>query len=110
LVSYSSTITKDIHSYDSGIYKQWWILQQIADTHTYNKVKVKINNPYICLDGSLRIQKFEAPRIYRQLAHECETVSPTHRPTLLPEDILVLISVRGCVYPMTTVWPEGLSQ
>jgi hypothetical protein len=39
-----------------------------------------------------------------------KVVGRTHRPTLPPEDNLVLISIRGWVYPTTTVWPQELSQ
>jgi len=46
------------------------------------------------LDMSLGLQEVEAPRIFRQLAHEGgKVVSPTHRPLFPPGD--TLIYVRG---------------
>ena len=40
------------------------------------------------LDRPLRLQEFEAPRIYKQSAHEGgKVVSPTHRPPLPPDHI-----------------------
>jgi hypothetical protein len=49
--------------------------------------------------------------ILRQSAHEGgKVVSPTHRPPLLQEILLVLISVRGWVSPRAMVRPEGSCQ
>jgi hypothetical protein len=49
-------------------------------------------------------------RISRQSAHKgCKVVSPTHRPSLPQEGLLVLISVRGWAYPRVTMRPEELS-
>ena len=64
------------------------------------------------MDRPLELQEVEATRISRQSTHEIgKDVSPTHRPPLPSQEIfLVLISVRGCVYPMTMVRPEGLGQ
>jgi hypothetical protein len=57
---------------------------------------------------ALRLPEVEAPRIYRQLAHEgSKVVSPTHRPPLPPR---TLISVRGWVKPRAIVWPEWSGQ
>jgi len=45
---------------------------------------------YTDLDKHLACQDDEAPRIYRQSAHEGgKVVSPTHRPPLAPGDIVV---------------------
>jgi hypothetical protein len=55
-----------------------------------------ISFPTTCLDMPLGFQAVEAPRISRQSAHEGgKVVSPTHRPSLPQERMLVLISVRG---------------
>jgi len=64
------------------------------------------------MDRSLELQEFEAKRISRQSTHESgKDVSPTHRPPLPCQEIfLVLIYVRGCVYPMLIVRPEGLGE
>jgi hypothetical protein len=49
-------------------------------------------------------------RISRQSAHECgKVVSPTLRPSLPQEGLLVLISVRSWIDPRATMRPEGLS-
>jgi hypothetical protein len=50
-------------------------------------------------------------QISKQSAHEGgKFVSPKHRPPLPQEIFLVLISVRGWVYPRAIVRPEGFFQ
>ena len=57
-------------------------------------------------------QKFEALSISTKSAYECvKVVSPTHRPPFTSQEIpLVLICVRGWVYPKSIVRSEGLCQ
>ena len=65
------------------------------------KFKQAETNDYVksiqVLERLLDLQKFEAPRISTQSAHESgEVVSPAHRPSLSPGEIfLVQIYVRG---------------
>ena len=60
--------------------------------------------------GALGVRKGLGYRISRHSAQEGgKVVSPTHRPSLPPGRILVLISVRGWVDPRVTMRPEGLS-
>ena len=71
------------------------------------------SNPYKCLNSPLRgLQIFEAPRISRQSAYECDIIfSSTHRPPLTPKETpLVLISVGDFVDPSVVVRKEGLSK
>ena len=59
-----------------------------------------------------RTPAVETSRISREATHEGgKVVSPTHRPPLFSQEILVvLISVRRRVDPTDIVGPEGLSQ
>ena len=53
--------------------------------------------PCTGLDRPIILQEVEAPRMNRKLAYEGgKIVSPTHRPPVPPQEILLLlISVRG---------------
>jgi hypothetical protein len=64
--------------------------------------------PFAGLGRPWRLQEVEASRISRRSAHESgKVVSPTHRPPLPPQEIvLVLISV----YPRAIVLSEVLSR
>jgi hypothetical protein len=66
--------------------------------HFEGPILLQGSNRYTGLDSPLKLQEFEAPRIFRQSAHQGgKVVSPTHRsPLHLPQEIpLILISVRS---------------
>ena len=58
---------------------------------------------------ALRVSEGGGSQISRQSTHEGgKVVSPTHQPSLPPQEIfLLLISVRGRFSPRTTLWQEG---
>jgi len=65
------------------------------------------------LDRLLWLQEVEAPRVFRQSAHEVgKVVRPTHLPPAPhPQEVLLVpISVTGLVDPRAIVRPEELSQ
>ena len=76
---------------------------------------ITVTKRYSCpstdLDRLLGLQKVEASRVYRKLAHEVARLSALRAGCLNSQkSSLVLISVRGQVYPRAIVRLEGLSQ
>jgi hypothetical protein len=73
-----------------------------------NRVKGKVIHVE-ALIGPQGLEEVEASRIFRQFAHECGKVRPTHRLPLLTRRDPWYSFVRGSVDRRTTVRPEGLS-
>jgi hypothetical protein len=72
---------------------------------------IKVNQSDYRPWQALRVPGCWGSQISRPPAHEVgKFVSPTHRPPLLKEIFLVLISVRGWVDPSIIARPEGLCQ
>ena len=57
-------------------------------TDNIDSKRQRYKYPYNELEMTQDLQEVEAPRIFRQSAHEgCKIVSPTHRPSLPPVKI-----------------------
>jgi hypothetical protein len=76
-----------------------------------NSRYVKVKQPHYRPWHAHSVPEGWGSQILRQSAHEGgEVVSPTHRPPLSQEILLVIISVRGWIDPRAIVRPEELCQ
>jgi hypothetical protein len=86
-----------------------WVVVILAVYTVTFFLKWKVKQSHYRPCQTLRVPGDWGSQILRQSAHEgYKVVSPTHRPPLLQQTFLVLISVRGGVDPRAIVRPEGL--
>jgi hypothetical protein len=99
-------------SSSESVYRRCYLgpSEKFVVCHTYNRSKKGKAIPLLALTGPEGSRKLRLLDL-RQSAHEVgKVVSPTHRPPLLQQIFLVLISVRDWVDPRAIVRPEGLCQ
>ena len=79
-----------------GVYRQLQLWQVYSNVGIKFLASESKSNTITGLDRPLGVQQVEAPRIFRQSAHEGgKVVNPTHQAPLPRQEIfLVLISVR----------------
>ena len=91
-----------------------WLFEtffSLASNSNCMLVKVKVNQSHYRPGQALRVPGAWGSQLSRQSVHERgKVVRPTHRPPLLQETFLVLISVRGWVNPWAIVRPGILCQ
>jgi hypothetical protein len=107
--SVSEDVCPDRGSTECAIHS-WWTVNSrlLLSIPQDNRAHIILNT---WLWQTLRVPGGGRSQILRQSAHDGgKFVSPTHRPPLTQEIFLVLISVRGWVYPRAIVRPEGLCQ
>jgi len=89
-------------------YVPWHVLQARRNTSSLNHSKVKVKQSHYRPTG---FQEVEAPRFQENWHMKVVRLSALRTSCLyLQETFLVLISVRGWVFPRSIVWLEGLCQ
>jgi hypothetical protein len=95
---------------------KWWLKGQFvwritAGVPSFPYVKVTVKQSHYGTGQALRVLSGWGSQILRQSTHEFgKVVSPTHRPPLPQEILLVLISIRGWVGPRAIMRPKGTYQ